>query len=117
MPAPRSISMRGPVDARHSHTVYQCLLQATMSARLPEERYREVERRVSALDPEDESIGATVQRSQVARFRDWIANNEKRTHLRWQWHDFFEPGGGGFDVVIAPIMATSAFPHDHPPLR
>ncbi len=104
-----------PVDARHSHTVYQCLLQATMSARLPEERYREVERRVAALDPEDGSIAATVQRSQVARFRDWIANNEKRTHLRWQWHDFFEPGGGGFDVVIAPIMATSAFPHDHRP--
>ena len=104
-----------PVEARHSHTVYQCLLQATMSARLPEERYLEVERRVAALDPEDESIGATVQRSQVARFRDWIANNEKRTHLRWQWHDFFEPSGGGFDVVIAPIMATSAFPHDHRP--
>ncbi len=104
-----------PVDARHSHTVYQCLLQATMSARLPEERYREVERRVAALAPEDQSIGATVQRSQVARFRDWIANNEKRTHLRWQWHDFFEPGGGGFDVLIAPIMATSAFPHDHRP--
>ena len=37
-----------PVDARHSHTVYQCLLQATMSARLPEERYREVERRAAA---------------------------------------------------------------------
>ncbi|MCY3810240.1 MAG: amidase [Gammaproteobacteria bacterium] len=104
-----------PVDARHSHTVYQCLLQATMSARLPEERYREVERRAAALDPEDQSIGATVQRSQVARFRDWIANNEKRTHLRWQWHGFFEPAGGGFDVLIAPIMATSAFPHDHRP--
>jgi len=104
-----------PVDARHSHTVYQCLLQATMSARLPEERYREVERQAAALDPEDQSIGATVQRSQVARFRDWIANNEKRTHLRWQWHDFFEPAGGGFDVLVAPIMATSAFPHDHRP--
>lgn len=109
-----------PVDARHSHTVYQCLLQATMSARLPEERYREVERRVAALDPEDASIGATVQRSQVARFRDWIANNEKRTHLRWQWHEFFQGANGadgadGFDVLIAPIMATSAFPHDHRP--
>ena len=100
-----------PVDARHSHTVYQCLLQATMSARLPEERYREVERRVAALDPADASLGTTIQRSQVARFRDWIANNEQRTHLRWQWHSFFDR----FDVVIAPIMATSAFPHDHRP--
>ena len=100
-----------PVDSRHSHTVYQCLLQATMSARLPAERYAEVEERVAALDAADESLGATIQRSQVARFRDWIGNNEKRTHLRWQWHEFFKR----FDVVIAPIMATSAFPHDHRP--
>ena len=100
-----------PVDARHAHTVYQCLLQATMSARLPEDRYREIERRVAAMDPADDSIGAAIQRSQVARFRDWTANNEQRTHLRWQWHEFF----ARFDVVLAPVMATSAFVHDHRP--
>ncbi len=100
-----------PVDARHSHTVYQCLLQATMSARLPEDRYREIERRVAAMDSADDSIGAGIQRSQVARFREWTANNEQRTHLRWQWHEFF----GRFDIVLAPMMATSAFVHDHRP--
>ena len=100
-----------PVAAEHAHTVYQSLLQATMSARLPEDRYQAVLRQVEALDPEDESLAATIQRSQVARFRDWTANNEKRTHLRWQWHAFFE----GFDVLLAPVMATSAFPHDHRP--
>ena len=100
-----------PVAAEHTHTVYQSLLQATMSARLPEDRYQAVLRQVEALDPEDGSLAATIQRSQVARFRDWTANNEKRTHLRWQWHAFFED----FDVLLAPVMATSAFPHDHRP--
>ena len=100
-----------PVDAEHSHTVYQCLLQATMSARLPAQRYDEIVRRVDALDPEDTSRGAMIQRSQVARFREWTANNELRTRLRWQWHAFFER----FDVLVAPIMSTSAFPHDHRP--
>ena len=100
-----------PVEAEHSHTVYQCLLQATMSARLPEERYAEVARRVEAMDPDDDSRAAAIQRSQVARFREWIANNEQRTHLRWQWHAFFER----FDVLVAPIMSTAAFPHDHRP--
>ena len=100
-----------PVDARHSHTVYQCLLQATMSARLPEEHYAEAARRVAEMDPADTSLGAQIQRSQVARFREWTANNEQRTHLRWQWQEFF----AGYDVLIAPIMATSAFPHDHRP--
>ena len=100
-----------PVDSEHSHTVYQCLLQATMSARLPEERYEAVRQRVEAMDPEDTSRGAAIQRSQVARFREWTANNEQRTRLRWQWHAFFER----FDVLVAPIMSTSAIVHDHRP--
>ena len=100
-----------PVDSEHSHTVYQCLLQATMSARLPEERYEAVRQRVEAMDPEDTSRGAAIQRSQVARFREWTANNEQRTQLRWQWHAFFER----FDVLVAPIMSTSAILHDHRP--
>jgi amidase len=98
-------------DARHAHTVYQCLLQATMSARLPEDRFRDIEARVRQLDPNDVSLPTMIQRSQVASFRDWSANNEQRTHLRWRWHELF----GRFDVLIAPIMATSAFVHDQGP--
>ena len=100
-----------PVESEHSHTVYQSLLQATMSARLPEDRYQAILRQVEALPEDDQSIGATIQRSQVARFRDWTANNEKRTHLRWRWYEFFNR----FDIVLAPVMATPAFPHDHRP--
>ena len=100
-----------PVEAEHSHFVYQSLLQATMSARLPDDRYQAIQRQVEALPADDTSLAATIQRSQVARFREWSANNEKRTHLRWQWHEFFSR----FDLVLAPVMATSAFPHDHKP--
>ena len=100
-----------PVESEHTHTVYQCLLQATMSARLPEDRYRAIQRQVDELPADDQSLVATIQRSQVARFRDWTENNEKRTHLRWRWHEFFKR----FDIVLAPVMATPAFPHDHRP--
>ena len=100
-----------PVEAEHSHFVYQSLLQATMSARLPDDRYQAIQRQVEALPADDTSLAATIQRSQVARFREWSANNEKRTHLRWQWHEFFSR----FDLVLAPVMATSAFPHNHKP--
>ena len=100
-----------PVESEHSHFVYQSLLQATMSARLPADRYQAIQRQVEALPADDTSLAATIQRSQVARFREWSANNEKRTHLRWQWHEFFNR----FDIVLAPVMATSAFPHNHKP--
>ena len=31
--------------------------------------------------------------------------------MRWAWHRFF----ADFDVLITPLMATPAFPHDHRP--
>ena len=100
-----------PVDAERSHFVYQYLLQATMSARLPDDRFQRALAAVEELPADDGSLGATIARAQVARFRDWTANNERRTHMRWAWHEFFKR----FDIVVAPIMATSAFPHDHRP--
>lgn len=107
-----------PFDsARNVHTTYQCLLNATMSCRLPEADYADLVDRVEnqASDSDSNSGDARANQlriSQVARFRDWTQFNEERTHLRWDWHEFFKK----YDVVIAPIMASAAFPHDHRPM-
>ena len=95
----------------HSHETYQTLLQATMASRMPEADYETLLTRVAELDPNDDSNAARVLRAQVARFRDWAGANEARHKLRWQWHEFFQD----FDVLLAPIMPTAAFPHDHRP--
>ena len=99
-------------DAHDTHLVYQSLLGATMSARLPLDQYQRAVERAEALDPDDKSWDAMVTRSRVARFAEWRRLNEERTHLRWAWHEFFE----GFDVLLTPMMATPAFPHDHRPM-
>lgn len=39
--------------------------------------------------------------------RDWIANDEARQRLRWQWHEFFRH----YDVVLAPPLFVPAFEH------
>ncbi|MXW52835.1 MAG: amidase [Gammaproteobacteria bacterium] len=104
-------------SARNVQTTYQCLLNATMSCRLPDADYAELVERVENQASESASNNGDVRAnqlriSQVARFRDWIQFNEERTHLRWDWHEFFKK----YDVVIAPIMASAAFPHDHRPM-
>lgn len=96
----------------HQHTVYQRLLQMTMFCRSPEDVYEATVERANALDPNDDSIAAVVLRSQVGRFKDWVVSNEARTHIRWAWYRFFED----YDIVLAPIMARTAFPHDHGPM-
>ena len=95
--------------SEHHHTVYQSLLQMTMSCRQPAEVYDDAVRRANALADDDHSLEAEQLRNQVGRFRDWVFRNEERTKIRWAWRCFFED----YDVVLAPIMARSAFPHDH----
>ncbi len=102
---------RPAFTSKHSHFTYQSLLSATMACRVPDEQHQRNLEAANALDPNDVSLDAVIRRSQVARFRDWVENNEKRTHIRWAWFKFFEE----YDIVLMPIMARSAFPHDHRP--
>ena len=102
---------RPDFTSKHTHFTYQSLLSATMACRVPQEQYERNLAAANALDPSDDSLDAVVRRSQVARFREWIGNNEQRTYIRWSWHKFFED----YDIVLMPIMARSAFPHDHRP--
>ncbi|MEM7001712.1 MAG: amidase [Pseudomonadota bacterium] len=99
---------RPDFKADHTHDTYQNLLQATMSARMPEADYESLKKYVAGLDPDDQSPGAKVMRAQVSSFKDWHAANELRHRLRWLWHEFFQT----YDVLVTPIMATAAFPHN-----
>ena len=100
---------RPAFDAVVAHGDYQTLLWATMGSRNTPEDYAAMVREVDQLAPEDLSDGAQTLRKQVARHRDYLIANNDRTHTRWAWHAFFED----YDAVIAPIMATPAFEHDH----
>ena len=94
-----------------SHATFSYLLQATMAARMPTDAYASLQRYVAGLDPADHGTRATVFRAQVASFRDWAAQNEARHQLRWNWQSFFEH----YDLLITPIMPTTAFVHDQRP--
>jgi len=45
--------------------------------------------------------------------RAWGNTNEARTKLRYAWHEFFKR----FDVLLTPVAATAAFPHNRNPNR
>src|SRR4029077_21285852 len=67
----------------------------------------------AALAPDDTSARAALARGATIAYRDWGLANEARTRLRYGWREFFER----FDVLLAPIGMTAAFPHDHNPER
>lgn len=100
---------RPDFSAKHTHDTYQDLLQATMAMRMPDAEYEALKAYVAKLDANDMSDSARVLRAQVSSFKDWGAANELRHKLRWQWHAFYK----NYDLLVAPIMATPAFTHDH----
>lgn len=90
---------------------YQCLLNATMHCRIPIDEFRRIVGELADVDEFDDTPETKLRVAPVARFRDWVQFNEARTKIRWVWHEFFSK----FDVLLAPIMATTAYPHDHRP--
>src|SRR5512147_2551347 len=92
-------SARPDLSSRASQTAFQFLLQATMSARIPDPEFQKLSQAVGALAADDTSDRANTLRAQAASFRDWSRHNEARTHLRWAWHAFFQR----YDVLLTPI--------------
>jgi len=102
---------RPEFSAEHSHMVFSGLLLSAMSTRMPQAQFEALVARSETLAPEDQSPIALQTRWRILRLRDWAALNEERTRLRWAWHRFFKH----YDVLLTPIMPTTAFAHDHRP--
>jgi amidase len=102
---------RPDFDVVASHDIYTNLLHSAMSARSPEAAFEVGVKRRAELDPEDQSQLAKVTPASTLYYREWHAFNERRTHLRWAWHEFFK----SYDLLLTPMCMTSAFPHDHNP--
>ncbi len=100
---------RPAFDAADSHRHYSNLLNATMSARRPRAYFEKFWNRRQQKSSPDHGPEADYARSVTLFYREWHEHNEQRTRLRWAWHDFFTD----FDLLLAPVTSTTAFPHDH----
>lgn len=101
-------SARPAIDQMEQHDNYRLLVRAANGGVEPADalaqaaidalRYDEGDRHYRVL----EAKGATMSH------RDWILANNRREEFRRAWTEFF----GEFDVLLCPIAATVAPPHD-----
>jgi amidase len=84
------------------------MLNAVMSARLPNERHQEIRAAVEKIPASDQSLIAELARGAVMSHREWLTADFARQGLKQQWRALFRD----FDVVICPPAATPAFRHD-----
>src|SRR5215469_3867907 len=100
---------RPDIDLAHSHAVYISLLRAATSRRLNQQEFEQQTETARRLDPADQSYFARTLRANTLAHRDWLAGNEERHRLRLKWAEFFRE----YDLLLSPVTAGAAYPHDH----
>ena len=102
---------RPAFDVTAYRSTYVALVGSVMGAAAPDDVHAANERRARELDPDDTSRMAGMARALVLDHRAWLRLDAERRRLREQWRRFFED----WDVLLCPVMATTAFPHDRRP--
>ena len=102
---------RPPINDAEHHRLFMLLLRAATASRMSDENFAAQQEIAVTLSPDDGSPRATVARGATLYHRAWGVANEQRAKLRHQWREFFTK----HDVLLTPVAATAAFPHDHNP--
>jgi amidase len=108
-----SDSARPQFSARDSHYTYANLLISLTASSVPDEVYEQNKKFAAGFSTDDMSPEAIGAHAAVLEHRSWLYHHNIRTQIRMQWKSFFED----WDIVICPIMVTTAFPHDHRPFE
>jgi amidase len=98
-----------PVDGAEAFSIYLRLLFAVIGQGFPPDLLAAFDAALPALAADDRSLGSETVRGASQRHRDWCVENERRERLRRAWDGWFRD----HDVLLAPVMPTVAFPHDH----
>lgn len=103
-----SETARPDIDTAKLHEIYVRLLRAATSGRMPDDEMAAQLAAVDGLDHADESYFARMVRANTIRHRDWHRSNNERHRMRRVWAEFFRE----WDVLLCPVAASAAFPHD-----
>lgn len=84
------------------------LQMALLGANLSDAAYCAQREQITRLLPMERNRETLSAQALVASHRDWLRAHRTRTVISHQWRQFFET----WDVLICPVLPTTAFPHD-----
>lgn len=95
-------------DASRAHEIYIQLLRAATGPLLSDADHQALLAQAGTLDAADRDYGARNIRGVTQSHRQWFEAHRARQRFRAKWRDFFSH----YDVLLCPVSATAAFPHD-----
>ena len=85
------------------------LLRSTATKRMSDEQIDVEVAKAKGLSPDDKGYVAMMTRAFALSHGAWLRANERRHQMRLEWERFFTE----WDVLLCPIAASAAWPHDH----
>ena len=89
--------------------IFARLLTSVFGTDMPESVYARLQDIAKSIPSTDTSLQSERVRGVVLSHRDWVKADRVRAGLAQRWRELFRE----FDVVLCPVMPTTAFPHDH----
>jgi hypothetical protein len=102
-----------PVNSQQAWRLYIPLVRSALAGHLSEAEWADALQRAEAGPGGPLDFPRLHWRSLTMSHREWLQLDEQRSALRQQWATFFED----WDVLIQPVAATAAFPHDQKGFR
>lgn len=93
-------------------TTYLRLLMAFIGSTMPQPDYEAAGQRAAGVPEAAADLRSVVERGLVMSHRDWIQTDFVRTAIADSWRRFFRD----WDIVLCPVMPTTALAHDHGPM-
>lgn len=100
----------GPaVDHHVAWENYVIMLRATLAGGQSDEQMERHRDDAARYEAGDRDYVALAARGYTLDHRSWLARAEERERMRQRWAEFFR----SYDLLLCPIAASAAFPHDH----
>jgi amidase len=95
------------IDTARVREVYVRLLHGVTAARMPESDIEAWKQAIA--DGEADAFVRSAVDGMTMTHRDWVALNNERHQMRLKFNAFFKD----YDILLCPVAASAAFPHDH----
>jgi amidase len=101
-------SVEWPVNLDQCWQDYMTMMRAVGTRRTPPDVLKRLSDEAVDLRGDDRSYRAAVRRAAGLTHHSWLALNSRRSSYREAWQRFFR----AYDIVLCPVHASLAFPHD-----
>jgi len=100
---------RPDIDQERAWDVYTLMLRSAASNAVPDEDYAAHVAAGERWENGDRDYRARLGKGISLSHREWLDIHNEREHQRLKWDEFFDD----YDLLLCPIAASAAFPHDH----